>query len=153
MSSPAAERAEEDFRRCTGHLYYGLHKTNGEWIFRECIPNATEKFLSLATSRAGKLRKNLRLPKNITATGDYFPLDNLKHEQKYKSFVKWSGGEAYRASSTVTEWFRTKRRKYSMLKFWSPLQPYSMEKSGLQAIVHQPADIRSPRGMTSSRKR
>ena len=28
-----------------GYLYYGLHKTNKDWVFREWAPNATELYL------------------------------------------------------------------------------------------------------------
>ena len=28
-----------------GYNYYGLHKTNGKWIFREWAPNATKLYL------------------------------------------------------------------------------------------------------------
>ncbi|MBO4232337.1 MAG: 1,4-alpha-glucan-branching enzyme, partial [Bacteroidales bacterium] len=27
---------------CNGHLYYGMHKTETEWIFREKAPNARQ---------------------------------------------------------------------------------------------------------------
>ena len=29
-----------------GHFYYGLHKSNGQWIFREWAPNATSIYLT-----------------------------------------------------------------------------------------------------------
>jgi 1,4-alpha-glucan branching enzyme len=41
----------------SGYLYFGLHKTEDGWIFREWAPNATEIFL-VGTFNDGKNRNH-----------------------------------------------------------------------------------------------
>ena len=77
----------------SGYLYFGLHKENGEWVFREWAPNATDIYLVGDFSEWKELPK-YRL-KRVSETGNWevkLPAGTLKHEDFYKMKVYWEGG-------------------------------------------------------------
>lgn len=81
----------------SGYLYYGLHKAQKEWIFREWAPNATELYL-VGDFNNWQKQEEFRAVR-INGYGDWelrIPLKAVSHGQHYKMLVKWDGGEAER---------------------------------------------------------
>ena len=83
----------------TGYLYYGLHKKNNGWVFREWAPNAIQIFLvgefnNWNESEEYKLKSlpegNWEIELNE---------EQLSHGQKYKLRVYWKGGSGDRLPS------------------------------------------------------
>jgi 1,4-alpha-glucan branching enzyme len=79
-----------------GHLYFGLHKDKGEWIFREWAPNAGAIYLignfnhwkesaQYSFSRIGEENWELRIPES-----------RINHLDLYKLTVHWPGGQGER---------------------------------------------------------
>ena len=63
---------------CNSYLYYGLHRTANEWVFREWAPNATaiyflgefndwRKHPDYALTKAGSGNWEIRLPADVLA--------------------------------------------------------------------------------------
>ena len=75
----------------SGYLYYGLHRTEGGWMFREWAPNATEIFL-IGDFSGWEEQERFRL-KRINDAGDWelrIPIGMIGHGQHYKMRVKWN---------------------------------------------------------------
>ncbi|MCQ2074818.1 MAG: alpha amylase C-terminal domain-containing protein [Bacteroidaceae bacterium] len=84
-------------RFAVGHLYYGLHKTESGWVFREWAPNAVEIFL-IGDFSDWQERDEYRLNR-LNDYGDWevmVPLEYIRHGQHYKMRVKWNGGQGDR---------------------------------------------------------
>ncbi len=78
------------------HLYFGLHFTGDQWIFREWLPNAHQVFLigdfnHWTIERAWELR---RLSGGIFEI--VIPKDKIKNEQYYRLSVVWQNGRGER---------------------------------------------------------
>ena len=81
-----------------GHLYYGLHKTKTEWVFREWAPHATKLYLvgdfsnwkDSPTFAAEKQGENWEL---------HVPLNAISHGETYRLHVYWPGGSGWRIPS------------------------------------------------------
>lgn len=85
----------EDFS--LGHLFFGLHKTNTGWIFREWAPNATK--ITLLTER-GDWREDEQLTRLDNGVWEIkLPASALKQGDKYKLHIYWKDGDGFRLPS------------------------------------------------------
>ncbi|MGD0343045.1 MAG: 1,4-alpha-glucan-branching enzyme, partial [Bacteroidales bacterium] len=77
-----------------GYLYYGLHRTESGWIFREWAPNATDIYLT-GTFSGWKEASAYRMSR-INAYGDWeikLPQEALNHGDLFKLLVHWTDGK------------------------------------------------------------
>ncbi|NLJ42390.1 MAG: 1,4-alpha-glucan-branching enzyme [Bacteroidales bacterium] len=108
-----------------GHFYYGLHRTDDGWVFREWAPNAESIFL-VGTFNNWKETPGGRLTR-INKYGDWeikLPLEGLKHGDLYKLSVNWKGGKGERIPSYATRLFQDETTKIFSAQVWDPGQPY-----------------------------
>ena len=85
----------EDFS--LGHLFFGLHKTDTGWIFREWAPNATK--ITLLTER-GDWQEDEQLTRLDNGVWEIkLPANALKQGDKYKLHVYWKDGDGFRLPS------------------------------------------------------
>lgn len=106
------------------HFYYGLHRTDDGWVFREWAPNATKIYLTgefnnWKRSEAYALRPVGHGNWEI-ALGDMF----LSHGTLYKLFVEWPGGGAERLPAYVTRAVQDPHTKAFCAQVWDPAVPY-----------------------------
>ncbi len=103
-------RSENAFRRAeeltcgkklsewaSAHEYYGLHKTNGGWVFRERAPNATSMWL-VGDFSEWKTSPNFELFR-IPGTNVWereFPPCAVRHGDNYRLEIRWEGGHGER---------------------------------------------------------
>lgn len=109
----------------TGHLYYGLHRDGGEWVFREWLPEATGAYLS-GDHSAGRLQEDYRL-KRINDYGDWeLRLDNavLEHGMRYALHVEWKGGEGMRLPAYAHRVVQDPDTYLFQAQVWNPPRPY-----------------------------
>ncbi|MBO7498293.1 MAG: 1,4-alpha-glucan-branching enzyme, partial [Bacteroidaceae bacterium] len=75
-----------------GHLWYGLHRTDDGWVFREWAPNATAIWL-VGDFNDWQRRDEYRLTR-LNPHGDWevtLSDEALRHGQHYKMLVEWNG--------------------------------------------------------------
>mgnify|MGYP001167138408 FL=1 len=110
---------------CNSYLYYGLHRTNEGWVFREWAPNATAIYL------LGEFNDWRKHPDALTKVGDgnweiKLPLGALAHEMLYRLLVEWNGGSGERLPSHVRRVIQDEYTKIYSAQVWDPLNPYQM---------------------------
>jgi 1,4-alpha-glucan branching enzyme len=108
-----------------GHKYYGLHKTDNRWIFREWAPNATIIYL-IGTFNGWKENDTYKL-KKINLNGDWeivLPDHSLKHGDLYKLSVHWNGGTGERIPSYANRVIQDEKTKIFSSQVWSGKSPY-----------------------------
>ena len=82
-----------------GHMFYGLHRVENDWVIREWAPNATAIYL-VGDCNDWKKDEAYRLqPAENGVWEATFAADMLKHEQLYKLLVEWQGGSGERIPS------------------------------------------------------
>lgn len=111
-------------RGINNHFYYGLHRTDDGWVFREWAPNATKIYLigefnNWKRSEAYAL-KPVGCGNWEIVLGDMF----LSHGTLYKLFVEWPGGGAERLPAYVTRAVQDPHTKTFCAQVWDPAVPY-----------------------------
>ena len=110
-----------------GYLYFGLHKTDSNWVFREWAPNATAIYLIGDFNNWCK-SENYRL--SSLGNGNWegiFPLDAMQHGQLYKLLVEWYGGAGERIPSYAYRAVQDERTKVFSAQVWAPEKRYEWQ--------------------------
>lgn len=117
----------------SGYLYFGLHKENGEWVFREWAPNATDIYL------VGDFSEWKELPeyrlKRVSETGNWevkLPAGTLKHEDLYKMKVYWEGGCGERIPAWCQRVVQDETTKIFSAQVWDPQETYIFKKKSFR---------------------
>lgn len=104
----------------TGHLYFGLHFINGEWIFREWAPNASNIFL-IGDFNGWKESEDFKF-KSIGNGNWELHLEKslIKHKDLYKLSVHWEGGSGERIPAYSTRAVQDDKTKLFSSQVWFP---------------------------------
>ncbi|MCQ2142855.1 MAG: alpha amylase C-terminal domain-containing protein [Bacteroidales bacterium] len=105
-------------------LYYGLHRTEDGWVFREWAPNATRVHLigdfnnwkrseAYALKPVGGGNWEITLPEMF-----------LSHGNLYKLFIEWPGGGGERIPAYATRAVQDPVTKAFCAQVWNPAEPY-----------------------------
>ena len=111
---------------CNSYLYYGLHRTNEGWVFREWAPNATAIYL---LGEFNDWRKHPDYALTKVGDGNWeikLPLGALAHVMLYRLLVEWNGGSGERLPSHVRRVIQDEYTKIYSAQVWDPLNPYQM---------------------------
>lgn len=106
-----------------GHLYYGLHKTESGWVFREKAPNAKEIYLYGDFSH-WQIKPEFAL--HPIGNGDWeieLPDFALRHTMLYKLWMVWHTGADERLPAYVTRVVQDENTKVFCAQVWEP-EPY-----------------------------
>ena len=104
----------------SGYLYFGLHKTDRGWVFREWAPNATDIYL-IGDFNDWKETEKYRMKRLKNGNWEIkLSKTALKHGQLYKLKVHWDGGEGERIPvSKYVYVFATEADRTSYLEMMS----------------------------------
>ena len=117
-----------------GHNYYGLHKTDEGWVFREWAPNATKIYL-VGDFNDWDEQEQYRCHK-IKDSGNWeltLPHDALAHGQYYKMRVHWNGGEGERIPAWAQRVVQDEDNKIFSAQVWAPEKSYVWKKKSFKA--------------------
>lgn len=118
--------------KVNNHLYYGLHKTDTEWIFREKASHATQVFL-YGDFSYWNIKEQFAL--TSIGNGDWeikLPLHFLKHEELYRIWMVWPSGADDRLPSHVTRVVQDPFSKVFSAQVWDPADSFQWENSAPQ---------------------
>ena len=112
----------------SGYLYFGLHRTDEGWVFREWAPNATQIFL-VGTFNDWKEEKKYSLKRKANGNWEIkLPAGAMKHGDLYKLMVHWDGGCGERIPAWANRVVQDEQTKIFSAQVWSPEKPYKMKK-------------------------
>ncbi|HLN20435.1 MAG TPA: alpha-amylase family glycosyl hydrolase [Bacteroidales bacterium] len=126
-----------------GHYYYGLHRDNDNWIFREWAPNASAIYIT-GIFTDWHDREEYRLTR-INTFGDWeinLRGDLLKHGDLYKLSVHWNGGRGERLPSYVNRVVQDEFTKIFSAQVWNPQNTYKWKvndfhPAGIAPVVYE----------------
>ena len=113
----------------TGHMYFGLHRTDKGWTFREWAPNATEIYL-VGDFNDWQEKPAFRM-KRVRKTGNWeinLPEKAMKHGDLYKLKVYWEGGCGERIPAWATRVVQDEQTRIFSAQVWNPEKPYKFKK-------------------------
>ena len=119
------ERSLSDF--ANGHHFFGLHRTDQGWVFREWAPNATAIYM-VGTFNDWKECEDYRLqPLDNGVWEVNLPVDAIAHGDLYKLRVHWEGGCGERIPSYATRVVQDEVSYLFSAQVWTPASPYKFE--------------------------
>lgn len=113
----------------SGYEYYGLHKTEEGWVFREWAPNATGIYL-VGDFNGWTISEDYRCHR-IEGTGNWeavLPEEAMSHGDLFKMHVTWDGGEGERIPAWATRVVQDEQTKIFSAQVWSPDKPYKWKR-------------------------
>jgi len=125
-----AEQREKEFSKengtlsdfANGHLFFGCHKTETHWIFREWAPNATNICL-IGDFSNWEERVEFVFDEKDGYWELQVPLEKIKHKQLYKLSMYWKGGHGERIPAWVTRVVQDEETKVFSAQIWDT-KPY-----------------------------
>ena len=136
-----------------GHLYFGLHKTEDGWCFREWAPNATAIFL-IGDFNQWKKRSDYALTKTGNGVWEIkLPEDALQHQQLYKMLVEWEGGSGERIPAWATRVVQDEQTKIFSAQVWNPQKKYVFKKKRFKPTSDPLLIYEAHIGMSSSEEK
>jgi len=137
----------------SGHLYYGLHRLDNHWVFREWAPNASRIFLVGEFTNWGELPA---WELKSTTNGNWelmLPLASLKHGDLFRLSIHWPGGQGDR----IPVWINRVRQDPDTLIFnaqvWHPEKQYFWKNKWMPARKSPPLIYEAHLGMSSEEEK
>lgn len=117
----------------SGYLYFGLHKTDKCWVFREWAPNATDIFL-VGTFNNWQKEEAFRMKRVDNGVWEVeIPLSRIQHGDLFKLIVRWQSGEGERIPAWITRTVQDENTKIFSAQVWDPAKPYVFKKKKFKA--------------------
>ena len=126
------KRSLSDF--ASGHLYYGLHKQDRGWVFREWASNALSIYL-IGDFNNWQEDEDYKL-KHLPGTGDWelvIPAGKIKHGDLYKMKVHWRGGAGERIPAWAQRVVQDEQTKIFSAQVWNPRKKFSWHDDDFEA--------------------
>lgn len=112
------------------HNYFGLHRTEKGWVFREWAPNATSICL-IGDFNDWKPTAEYALAEVGNGVWEaMFPADAIAHGQLYKMLVTWEGGQGERIPAYATRVVQDEKTAIFSAQVWCPAEPYQWKNEG-----------------------
>ena len=109
------------------YLYYGLHRTEGGWVFREWAPHATALYL-IGDFTDWQKKEEFRLYPVGNGNWEIALVDGqLRHGMKYRLWVEWDGGFGERLPSHTTRAVQDEQTKIFSAEVWYPEHVYEWQ--------------------------
>jgi len=137
-----------------GHHYYGLHRADDGWIFREWAPNAT-KICIIGTFTGWKENPEFSMHR-INAYGDWeinISGSTLRHGDLFKLSVHWEGGQGERIPSYATRVVQDDKTKIFSTQVWQPVNGYKWRIKDFRSSTTSPVIYEAHIGMSTSEEK
>lgn len=108
----------------SGHLHFGLHRTDDGWVFREWAPSAT-RIVMVGDFSDWNERPEYEL--QSTEHGQWelrLPAKSLTHGDTYKLRIYWDGGDGWRLPSYTTYAVQDPETHDFSAVVWHPAEDY-----------------------------
>lgn len=126
----------------TGHLYFGIHRIDNEWVIREWMPNATNVWL-IGDCNNWQKHENYAFSRIQNGVWELkLPHSALHHLDRYKLSVSWDNGSGERIPAWSLRTVQDENSAIYNSQVWSPETPYkwkhpSIDLSGLKPFIYE----------------
>ncbi len=137
----------------SGHLFFGMHRESGAWIFREWAPNADKIYL------IGEFTNWEELPDFLLEKKEHgnwelrLSPDKLRHGDLYRLSVYWKGGHGDRIPAWVNRVVQDRETLIFNAQVWAPDEPYIRKNDWIDMSNRPPLIYEAHIGMASEEGR
>ena len=118
----------------SGYLYFGLHRTDKGWIFREWAPNASHIYM-VGTFSNWEEKPAYKLKRLKNGSWEIkLPIDTIQHGDLYKLHVYWEGGQGERIPAWANRVVQDDNTKIFSAQVWAPEKPFKFKKKTLSLV-------------------
>lgn len=111
----------------SGYLWYGMHRTNEGWIFREWAPNATQIYI-IGDFNGWQEQSEYALTRLDSGNWEIkLPIDKLHHGSLYKLSMHWNGGKGERIPAWCNRVVQDHQTKIFCAQIWNPENTYQFK--------------------------
>lgn len=109
----------------SGYLYFGLHKTEKGWVFREWAPNATAIYL-IGDFNNWEKNNQYKMERLEHGIWEITLKDELLHHgDLFKLWIEWDGGSGERIPSWIRRVVQDEKTKIFSAQVWNPENSYT----------------------------
>jgi 1,4-alpha-glucan branching enzyme len=137
----------------SGHLYFGLHRTNDTWIFREWAPNAIRIYLIGEFSGWQERDENMLEKKENGVWEIRLPIDRLNHGNLYRLSLHWNIGRGDRIPAWANRVVQDRNTHIFNAQVWAPDVPYKPAARWINTRERPPVIYEAHIGMASEEGR
>ncbi len=137
----------------SGHIFFGLHRTETGWIFREWAPNAIHMYLIGNFSEWKPLPEYRLTPKDNGIWEIELPDNLLTHGDLYKLLVQWEGGEGERIPSYANRVVQDEETKLFSAQVWEPRENFNWTDNEFKPDKSAPLIYEAHVGMSSTEEK
>lgn len=137
-----------------GHFYYGLHRSDNKWFFREWAPNATDIYI-VGEFNGWQERQEFRMNR-INSMGDWeisLPSELLNHKDLFKLSVHWPGGQGERIPSYANRVVQDEKSKIFSAQVWQPAESYQWKCESFKPADPAPVIYEAHIGMATAEEK
>lgn len=121
----------------SGHFYFGLHRLNGKWVFRDWAPNAQNIYL-IGTFSNWLDEENYRLkPLGNGCWEIILDEDKINHGDLYALSIHWNGGGGKRIPAWATRVVQDPETYIFNAQVWCPAEEF-VWKNGKNSPLSEP---------------
>jgi 1,4-alpha-glucan branching enzyme len=133
----------------SGYLYFGLHRTNTDWVIREWAPNATGIYL-IGDFNEWKKSEQYAFHKLENGIWEInLPLTTLQHGMLYKFIIKWKNGHGERIPAWTRRVVQDGKTLIFSAQVWFPEEPYVWKHPDYKVPNRQPLVYEAHVGMAT----
>ena len=137
----------------SAHHYFGLHRTETGWVFREWAPNAESIYL-IGTFSDWLPSDSFRL-KRLNPAGHWeiaLAGECLAHGDLYRLHVAWPGGAGDRIPAYARRVVQDPQTLIFNAQVWAPPEPHAWEFNGPQSSFEPPLIYEAHIGMAQEKE-
>jgi len=135
-----------------GYLYYGLHKTDKNWVFREWAPNATKIYLT-GDFNNWEEKEEYRLKMLVNGNWELtLPEQSMQHGQQFKLIVYWDGGKGFRLPSYAWRCIQDEKTKIFNAQIWAT-EEFKWKATPLKTLPKHPVIYEAHIGMATQEEK
>lgn len=109
----------------SGHEYFGIHKKENNWIFREWAPNANKIFIVGTFSNWNELPEFSLKKKDDSGQWEIkIPQNRISHGDLFRLKIYWEGGSGNRIPAYARRVVQDEHTKLFNAQLWMPKQHY-----------------------------
>jgi 1,4-alpha-glucan branching enzyme len=136
----------------SGYLYYGLHRTDTGWVFREWAPNA-DRISLIGDFNNWKEDSGYDLKPLTEGNWElHLPENLLEHGQRYKLLVHWKGEKGFRIPSYANRCIQDETTKVFDAQIWAA-PPFEWKNKHPFKAPARPIIYEAHIGMATSEQR
>ena len=137
----------------SGHLWFGLHKTENGWVIRDWAPNATSIYV-IGEFNNWQQQEDYQLQSVGNGNWElYLDEGQLSHGQLYAFSMHWDGGSGTRIPAWADRVVQDNETKTFNAQVWNPEKEFEWKNPNFKRANEAPLIYESHVGMAGEEER